>query len=61
MPSETMEWSGSTTCTAKATAPVCGKCGGSLALVAKLPAIRLLPLVEVYKCALCNHVVTLRP
>ena len=50
-----------TTCTAKATAPVCGKCGGSLALVAKLPAIRLLPLVEVYKCALCNHVVTLRP
>jgi hypothetical protein len=44
-----------------ATAPICEKCRGHLAFVGKLPAIRLMPLLEVYKCAPCNHVVTMRP
>jgi hypothetical protein len=61
MQSETIEWPGSTTSTAKAAAPMCGRCGGSLIFVGELPAIRLLPLVDIYKCAPCNHVVTTRP
>jgi hypothetical protein len=61
MQSETIEWSGSTASTAKAAAPMCGKCSGGLAFVGKLPAVRLLPSVEVYKCTPCNHVVSMRP
>jgi hypothetical protein len=59
--SETMEWAGSTERMAKAAAPICEKCGGSQALVGMLPAIRLLPLLHVYKCTPCNQVVTVRP
>ena len=58
---ETMEWAGRTARMANATAPICEKCGGSQAFVGKLPAIRLLPLLEVYKCSPCNQVVTMRP
>jgi hypothetical protein len=57
---ETMEWAGRTARMANATAPICEKCGGSQALIGKLPAIRLLPLLEVYKCTPCNQVVTMR-
>jgi hypothetical protein len=56
-----MEWTGSTERTANAMPPICEKCGGSLAFVGKLPAIRLLPLLQVYKCSPCNHVVAMRP
>ena len=42
-------------------APICEKCGGSLAFVGELPAIRLLPLLQVYRCKPCNDVVTLSP
>ena len=58
---EPMEWAGSTARMANATAPICEKCGGSQAFVGKLPAIRLLPLLEVYKCSPCNQVVVMRP
>ena len=58
--SETMERAGSTARMANATAPICEKCGGSQAFVGKLPAIRLLPLLEVYKCSPCNQVVAMR-
>jgi hypothetical protein len=58
--SETMECAGSTERMANATAQICEKCGGSQALVGMLPAIRLLPLLEVYKCSPCNQVVTMR-
>jgi hypothetical protein len=58
--SEPMQWAGSTARMANATAPICEKCGDSLALVGKLPAIRLLPLLEVYKCSPCNQVVMMR-
>jgi hypothetical protein len=57
---ETMEWPTSPGPTAHAMAPVCEKCGGGLDFVGKLPAIRLHPLVEVYKCRPCNDVVTVR-
>jgi hypothetical protein len=46
---------------ANATAPICEKCGDSLAFVGKLAAIRLFPLPEVYKCSPCNQVVAMRP
>lgn len=59
--SETMEWAGSTERMANATAQICEKCGGSQAFVGMLPAIRLLPLLEVYKCSPCNQVVAMRP
>jgi hypothetical protein len=58
---ETMEWTGSTERTANAMPPICEKCGSSLAFVGRLPAIRLLPLLQVYKCSPCNHVVAMRP
>ena len=44
---------------ANATAPSCEKCGGSLGFVAELPAIRLFPVIQVFKCAPCNDVVTM--
>lgn len=59
--SETMEWSGSIERTANAMPPICEKCRGSLAFVGKLPGIRLLPLLQVYKCTPCNHVITVLP
>jgi hypothetical protein len=55
-----MQWAGSTARMANAMPPACEKCGDSLALVGKLPAIRLHPLLEVYKCSPCNQVV-MRP
>lgn len=56
-----MQWAGSTARMANAMPPACEKCGDSLALVGKLPAIRLHPLLEVYKCSPCNQVVVMRP
>lgn len=56
-----MEWSGSTGRTMNAMPPICEKCRGSLTFVGKLPAVRLLPLLKVYKCSPCNQVVTVRP
>ena len=61
MPVETMEWPARVAHAAIAMTPSCEKCGGSLAFVGKLPAIRLLPLLQVYKCSPCNHVITVRP
>jgi hypothetical protein len=58
---ETMEWAGRTERMANTMPPACEKCGGSQAFVGKLPAIRLLPLLEVYKCSPCNQVVAMRP
>jgi hypothetical protein len=54
------ELSGSTDRSSNAVAPICDKCRAGLGYVGRLPAIRLFPLREVYKCAPCNHVVTMR-
>ena len=59
MHSETMQRPASTERPAGAMARSCERCGGSLALVAELPAIRLHPLLGVYKCTPCNRVVAL--
>jgi hypothetical protein len=61
MHSETTEWPASTERPANAMRRTCEKCGGSLALVAELPAIRLHPLLGVYKCTPCNQITTLPP
>lgn len=61
MQGETLQWSASTERAANTIAPICEKCGGSLAFVGELPAIRLLPLLQVYRCMPCNDVVTLAP
>ena len=61
MQGEPLEWPASTGRAANAIAPICEKCGGSLTFVGKLPAIRLLPLLQVYRCMPCNDVVTMRP
>ena len=59
MPVETLEWPARIRHAALAMMPICEKCGGNLAFVGKLPAIRLQPLLQVYKCRPCNHVVTI--
>lgn len=61
MQGETPESPASAGRTANAIAPTCEKCGGSLAFVGELPAIRLLPLLQVYRCKPCNDVVTVAP
>ena len=61
MPSETAEWPAWTGHAATETALICGKCRGDLAFVGKLPAVRFLPLLQVYKCIPCNQIVTVRP
>lgn len=60
MQTESMEWPAILEHAAKPTPPICDKCGAWLAFVGKLPAIRLCPLIEVYKCGPCNDVVTVR-
>ena len=61
IPVETTEWPSKIGHAALAMPPICEKCGAWLAFVGKLPAIRLQPLLKVYKCSPCNHVVTIRP
>ena len=59
MPGEAGEWPVVIERTTTEVAPICGKCGSRVVFVGKLPAIRFLPLLQVDKCAQCNHVLTL--
>jgi hypothetical protein len=58
VPGEMMEWPALTGQATTEMAPICGKCGSSVSFVGKLPAIRLLPLLRIYKCPPCNLVIT---
>ena len=58
---ETKKWPAGSRQAALAMTGACEKCGGPLVFVGKLPAVRLQPLLQVYKCSPCNQIVTLRP
>jgi hypothetical protein len=56
---ETPVWLGGTVSTVNATPPFCKKCGSGMAVLGKLPKIGFHPLVLVYKCRPCSHVVAI--
>jgi hypothetical protein len=41
--------------------PRCDICGGDTARIGKLPRIGVRPLVHVYKCEPCNHIMSVEP